>query len=210
MAKKEEKDQQVPADGSEAKGKRSEAKEESDFQKTANDIKAILEAQADVWTHLQTGFQIELTVVMKQLPQAFIAREQFDDRAHHAQLGACHTARAHSPQPTIASHMRGKRAAKFRQDGESNGNKREHPCPRLETTDAGLGKTEQAFRVTEAFFTGEPTRIFGSHRMSRQVAVRQQVPDAPAPAPVTRARLHEKHLPRIALGVPDATHARRR
>src|SRR5690348_11952416 len=48
MAKKEEKDQQASTDSSEAKGKRSEAKEEADFQQTANDMKALLESQDKV------------------------------------------------------------------------------------------------------------------------------------------------------------------
>lgn len=40
--------------------------------------------------------------MIEQLPQAFVAREQPDDRAHHAQLRAWLAARTHAPQPVVA------------------------------------------------------------------------------------------------------------
>src|SRR4051812_43002682 len=97
--------------------------------------------------------------MIEQLPQAFISHEQFDDAAYDAQFRACRAARAHSPRPTVAPHMRDKRATKFRQHSDGNRHEREHPCPRLETTDARIMKTEQSFRITEAFFTGEAVRV---------------------------------------------------
>src|SRR5947208_474424 len=142
--------------------------------------------------------------MIEQRPEAFIMHEQFDDASDQAQLGACRAAREHLPQPTIAPRMRDERAPKFRQHRDSDGNESEHPGPRLEATDACFGKTEEAFRISKAFFTGEASRIFGSHPRSRQVAVRQQVPETPPPARVTRSRLHQKNLSRIALDVPDA------
>ena len=143
--------------------------------------------------------------MIEQLPQTFIAREQFDDRAHHAQLGACRAARAHTAQPTITQRVRVNSTTEFRQHGNRNRHEREHACPRLETTDACLGKTEEAFGVTKTFFTGKAARILLRHGVSRQVAVRHQVPDAPTSALVTRPRLYQKDVSRIALGVPDAT-----
>src|SRR5215216_6021281 len=140
--------------------------------------------------------------MIEQLPEASITHEQFGNASDHAQLGACRATRAHSPQPTIALLMRGERAAKFRQHRDGNSNKREHPCPGFEATNTCLGKTEQSFCITKAFFTGEAPRVLSRHSMSRQVAVRHQVPDAPATVLVTRTGLHQKHLSRVAYGVP--------
>ncbi len=139
------------------------------------------------------------------MPQAFIAHQQFDDASDHAQLRTCPAARAHSPQPTIAPGVRDKRASKFRQHRDGNRHEREHPCPCLETTDACVVKTEEAFRITKAFLTGEASRVLLRHPVSRQVTVRHQVPDAPSPVLVTHARLHQKDVARVAFAIPDAS-----
>ena len=143
--------------------------------------------------------------MIEQLPQAFISHEQFNDTPHQAQLRACPAARAHLPQPTVTPHVRGEAAPKFHQHSDGNDHQREHPRSGCQTTDAGLGKTEQAFRIPKAFCTGDASGVLRSHPVSRQVAVRQQVPDAPSSVAVTPARLHQKDLSRVALAAPDAT-----
>ncbi len=79
-----------------------------------------------------------------------------------------------------------------------------HAGPRLEALDACLGKTEQAFRITKALFTGEAPRVLLRHGVSRQIAVLKLVPDAPSPMLVTRPRLHQKDVARGAFAVPNA------
>ncbi len=135
--------------------------------------------------------------MIKQLPQAVITHEQFNDAFEHAQLRACRAARAHSPQPTITSRLRLKYAAHFRQDSDGHRHQRKHLRPCFEAT--------QAFRVTKAFFTGEAPRVLLRHPISRQVAVRQQVPDAPPPVLIARSRLHQKKVSRVVRRVPDSS-----
>ncbi len=143
--------------------------------------------------------------MIEQLPQTFIMHEQFNDAPHYAQFRTCRAARTHMAQPAIAPRIRVKHATKCRQDSDGDGNQREHPRPCFDATDACLMETEKAFRITKAFFTGEASRVLSRHRVSRQVAVRHQVPDAPSPVLVARSRLHQKYLSRVALCVPDAT-----
>jgi hypothetical protein len=142
--------------------------------------------------------------MIEQLPQASIMREQLNNRAYHAQLRACRAARAHSPQPTITSRVRRNDATEFRQHGEGNRHQREHPCPGCETTDTGRVETKQSFGITKAFFAGKAPRVLMCRSLSRQVAVRQQMPVAPSPLFVTRSGLHQEEMAGVALTVPEA------
>lgn len=143
--------------------------------------------------------------MIKQLPKVFIMQQQFNDASDHAQFGACRATRAHAPQPTISKRVPSNRATEFRQHGEGNSNQSEHACPRLAATDACMMKTEQSFGITKAFLTTKAPRVLLRHPNSRQVAVRHQVPDSPPSVAVTRPRLHQKDLSRIARGLPEAT-----
>ena len=92
---------------------------------------------------------------------------------------------------SMGERVRLQRTTKSRQHGDSNRHEREHARPRLEATDACICKTQQAFRIAKAFLTGKAPRVLLRHPVSRQVTVRQQVPDAPSAVLVTRTCLDD-------------------